>query len=444
MVKTIKILTLLLIIASCKSIEENGCGQIPVVDIENNINSFEDVYLSEITDDIVYIPLETNTNSFLEYIGERHLVVTEEQFIIRNNISCKAYNRDGKYVCDYGSRGKGPGQYITNDFVTIDEKNKKMYLSVDNQGIIEYSYDAAFLRNIPIPDSVRKNIGYGINFLRLHDNIFCSMPNVAKMQYILFFFNDNKKVLGSYPNYYNDPSLKGSQLNYSSANMIYLTIGDRILFKQGLCDTAFYLTTTLQREPAYYFNLGKYSRLKEYLKSIKSDNHDLKGLYNHIFVSGFIETKDFLLFTCEFRNHIPRSEYISLNENLFNSTGTLSLDIIGNANKASGIFNRKTSELVFLKKTDEYRKDYGGFSGFVNDIDGGIPFWPIAHYNENELVYAVNACDLKLYVASDAFKNSKPMYPDKKKALEQLADSLDCFDNPVLMVVRIKNEGMKE
>ncbi|MZP67102.1 MAG: hypothetical protein GT597_13230, partial [Bacteroidales bacterium] len=45
---------------------------------------------------------------------------------------------------------------------------------------------------------------------------------------------------------------------------------------------------------------------------------------------------------------------------------------------------------------------------------------------------------LKEYVASENFKNSKPLYPEKKKELEKLADSLKETDNPVLVMVRLK------
>jgi hypothetical protein len=46
--------------------------------------------------------------------------------------------------------------------------------------------------------------------------------------------------------------------------------------------------------------------------------------------------------------------------------------------------------------------------------------------------------DFKAHIASNDFASSTPKYPDKKKALEDLADSLSENDNPVLMVVRMK------
>ena len=46
--------------------------------------------------------------------------------------------------------------------------------------------------------------------------------------------------------------------------------------------------------------------------------------------------------------------------------------------------------------------------------------------------------ELKIFIASNKFKNSTPKYPEKKKQLEQLANSLNENDNPVLMLVKLK------
>jgi len=46
---------------------------------------------------------------------------------------------------------------------------------------------------------------------------------------------------------------------------------------------------------------------------------------------------------------------------------------------------------------------------------------------------------IKIHVASQEFKNSTPQYPEKKKALEKLVNSIDENDNPVLMLVKLKH-----
>lgn len=422
---------LLLILISCKSSKEKSGDKIPVIDIESNISSFETVNLSEIAESIEYIPLETTSQALIsQIIFPTHLIIGEDLYIVRDNFSCKSYNKNGQFVCSYGSRGHGPEQFTSINRVSVDEKNRKLYLS-NARNILEFSYSGDYIREIDIPVKVRENIFYTTEFVALGDNIYCGIMKNSNIPISLYIFNDNNKVLASHTNYYNNESaLKKSMVNFVVMNLPFLAIGKEFLYKDGLCDTLFLINTDLHVEPAYCFNFGKYSQPVEHLRSFKENSLDLQGTLNHLFVSNFIGTENLLLFTCNFGNHIPKSELIPIDQNLEGS--------VGNPNKVNGIFNKQTSDLIFLKKTDKYLKRIGGFSGFVNDIDGGVPFWPITQPYGNQLVNAVNTYDLIDYVNSDTFKNSKPKFPEKKIALEQLASNLDYDDNPVLMVVTLK------
>jgi hypothetical protein len=54
------------------------------------------------------------------------------------------------------------------------------------------------------------------------------------------------------------------------------------------------------------------------------------------------------------------------------------------------------------------------------------------------LISWIDAIKLKAHVTSETFLNSTPKYPEKKKELEKLANSLKETDNPVLMLVKLK------
>jgi hypothetical protein len=77
-------------------------------------------------------------------------------------------------------------------------------------------------------------------------------------------------------------------------------------------------------------------------------------------------------------------------------------------------------------------------SGIINDFDGGVDIWINGLRSDNSFISWVNTYQLKAHVASDAFKNSTPKYPEKKRELERLANSLSENDNPVLMIVKLK------
>ena len=77
--------------------------------------------------------------------------------------------------------------------------------------------------------------------------------------------------------------------------------------------------------------------------------------------------------------------------------------------------------------------------GIINDIDGGPSIRMKTSLNSNTVISWIDAFELIAFVNSDEFKNSIPKYPEKKKELERLANSLNENDNPVLMLVTLKN-----
>jgi hypothetical protein len=92
--------------------------------------------------------------------------------------------------------------------------------------------------------------------------------------------------------------------------------------------------------------------------------------------------------------------------------------------------------LVFCKPTSTDNPLFA--SGIYNDIDAGPRFFPKKIVNDSTMVMWIDAKQFKDHIASDDFKNNMPKFPEKKKQLEDLANSLTEFDNPVLMLVTFK------
>jgi len=77
-------------------------------------------------------------------------------------------------------------------------------------------------------------------------------------------------------------------------------------------------------------------------------------------------------------------------------------------------------------------------TGLENDYDGGINLVPEYKVGDSMLISWLYPYEIMNYVSSKTFKSSNPKYPDKKKELEKLANSLDENDNPVLMLLKLK------
>ncbi|MBN2814056.1 MAG: 6-bladed beta-propeller [Bacteroidales bacterium] len=436
MKSTTLFLSLLTIVSSCKrDITNTSVEAFPIIDIEKNFNAFKSVNLSEIANDVNYIPLETNNDCLITYVHQ--LLETDDRFIFGETKSCKAFDKNGKYLCSYGSIGNGPGQHNAITQVSINSGNKHLYLS-GYRFFMEYDPNGNFVRKISVPELI-DNEDVSKDFVCVSDSLYWCIMKTSNLPVKMYLFNDNGIILKSYPNYYNDPHLKENLLAYYDASRSIFEIADKIIFKDGLCDTVFYFNEYMQRKPAYCFYFGIYSQLQEYLKSLSDyrNTEELKGAFDHLQISKLIETDDFLFFTCHFGKHLPKTEFQPIDEQKYTG-GVFSSEFLGYLNPVKGLFNRRTSEVIFLKKIFEYKKEQGGFSGFANDIDGGVPFWPILQTSGKKLVSIVYSYDLKEYVASERFIKSDPINLEKKLALKRLADSLRYNDNPVLMITTPK------
>ena len=105
-------------------------------------------------------------------------------------------------------------------------------------------------------------------------------------------------------------------------------------------------------------------------------------------------------------------------------------------NKSTISFIEKNSGIVFLFSNENYAT-----VGIGNDLDNGLDFQPIGYFVEKDrefLFGLLSPYQIKAHVGTETFINSSPKYPEKKKELEKLANSLKETDNPVLVLVRLK------
>jgi hypothetical protein len=93
------------------------------------------------------------------------------------------------------------------------------------------------------------------------------------------------------------------------------------------------------------------------------------------------------------------------------------------------------------KKPHLVKLELNGYGGIPNDLDGGTVFLPLAYYTESSREYLaglVNPYKMKTHINTHEFKESSPQYPDKKDKYNELVNSLEETDNPVLVIVRLK------
>ena len=383
----ILILFTITIVYSCKTSKSELLENIPIAE---NIHEASLLKLSDYAVNIEYIILETTEDILLT--GNERIAVSPDYFILFSE-ECLIFDRKGKFVQKIGNKGRGPGEYV-NAYGS--------YLYPGNQ-LIYFPYTAyesilVFSQENRLVGECNQSKHRGGDLRSINNELFVKYRHFQQgdSEWNILVFNCNGDSISCIKNNYKYDGI--SRFGYIDECEFYY-YNNELHLKEAYSDTIFKFNNDGQHIPKYTLNLDKYT----VPPTIREDFEVFRNTFTRDFfaVRGLYETDSYLIFKY-FHN---REESIM-------------------------IYNKRTNELEnFISK--EY------FRGIENDFDGGPYFFP--DFNDNDLfIQIINSYKLKEYVASETFKDSTPRHLEKKKELEELAASLDESDNPVLMLIQLK------
>jgi len=368
-------------IYSCSS---DKLTDIPIIDPGHLIE--KKMMLSEIADDISYIPL---SNAIL-FKGIVSLELTNDAIFISPILeSLLKYNWKGDLVSMIGRRGHGPGEYKYSFLFSLDHDHHMVYI-LDNNKILKYSMDNHFMDEILLRRNEFYYITYSKNKLFLYEGI---MTGEGKYDWLITdtlgnVLSEKVNPIEKFPSYHFCIGSKQEAFN----NTLY--------YWNQVNDTIFKIQDE-NYQPIFLFANGQFRFPKQKVMDITP----------YFFADKIYFTKNYLFFTYRYRG--------------FNCTG---------------IYTKSDQQFYEVNKTKDKMAVFG--PGIINDLDGGLPLIPKSYYcskNKDEfLIGEVNPFLLKTYVESDAFKYSTPKFPEKKNELKKLANNLNENDNQVLMLVKLK------
>src|SRR5665648_209260 len=134
------ILGLLLINQSVNSQSIND----KIIRIKSDLDHLGQIKMSELFNDIRYIPLETNPNCLLGYMG---ISVFGKDIIIRSadeRMDLFRFSDDGRFINKIGNRGRGPTEYP--NIVDVILLKDTIYILSTTREIICYSLTGTFLK----------------------------------------------------------------------------------------------------------------------------------------------------------------------------------------------------------------------------------------------------------------------------------------------------------
>jgi WD40 repeat protein len=342
-------------------------------------------------DDVKYVPLATDSIFRLTEIIK--MKVLNGKFYINDrgrNSKILKFNDSGDFLYKIGNRGKGPQEYLFSTDFSVAPQNKNVYvLSSQENKIYVYAPDGTFIRTLITP-SEKTSILYCLD-----NNIFCYNENVdGSVKESIYIIDYEGNTIKNYANKF-PYRFKGIDTGFNEC--ILYSFENQLNLKELHSDTLF-VYSNFQFTPKYIFKQGAKKILPEVRSTLDLSNF-ITVIPKYIIQRSIFESKNYFFFLFDLNN-----QYYCL------------------------IYFKKDGTQLFID----------GNKGFINDFDGGPNILPKTIKDDNTIVSWIEAYELKAYVASKAFKNSTPKYPEKKKELEELANNLNENDNPVLMLVKLK------
>ena len=394
------------------------------IDIQSKIGKYEIVKLSQFSSSIKYLPLILDGEHKINRIVQ--VDFTPDKILISDGKECLLLTADGSFIRKIGDTGRGPGEYNIISNISFGS-NSTIFIQSANGIFLEFSDEGTLINISKVPSNYSPDYYLG-SWIQVNDSLFFGQTPITtgKESTKAILFNKNGKIIKEYKNYIMlDRQIRMFTTDDSEAS--YYSYNGRIYYKEKLNDTLFYLDDNFDLLPRMTFRLGKYLMPKKYRENI-SFGQSLSPKFNYIFIENVYETQHYLLLDCEFNRYFPAKR---ITPKIIHG-----VEIWQNTLNVLGFYNKQNRTLVFIEPTSTDNPLYT--SGLYNDIDAGPRFFPMKQVDDSTMVMWVDSKQLKDHIASEEFKNAKPLYPEKKEELKHLANSLKETDNPVLMIVRLK------
>ena len=419
-----------ILLVGCRQNNIKETDGLAVIDVVNNLGKYHEIPVSEFVSELEYIPLETGDDCL---IGEhiRDLAVTSTHIFVRDETNCYAFDRDGRFITQIGRVGQGPGEYQFISGLSVDEKNQSLYIETFRT-ILEYSFDGVFHQSIPIPKNMMGSPLGDISFVR--DNLFIGhVPNYSGNEMFNFLLFDNSgEVVKSFDNHVKLDRAKPMYFFAADAAMQPFRLSGNMYVKENSNDTLYCLNEQNDLVPHYVFDLGKYVFSKEKREEESRSRSNLNGVIEVpcTFIPGMISIPHYLFFSItahELPTNIPfPKKRVRLTVVPPGAQRIVAHPVVG----IYDIVNQKTRFL----DTDPVSM----LHGLINDLDGGLSFWPRYATSDNELIEIRQAFEMKEILTEEYFAAHKFKNPQAHQKLNELLKNLDWEDNPVLVIGKLK------
>jgi hypothetical protein len=364
-----------------------------MLDIEAAYENPQVINLSEFVTNITYIPLETKEDCMIRSIHQ--ILFSDEYIFVSQFRSVYQFTRDGKFLRQIGAEGRGPEEFVQINNISLDLDAEVIYIHAGYRKSLIFDFNGKFLRSIKLSMPATRTLTFGRDKLITH---YPDVPSEHDICDYLFYFSDStgnflKKVERK-------DNITATQFMMIGQHNLYKLNGD-VYFKDLHNDTIFKVFYD-SLVPHIVLDFGKY----KLDKNIETTTENVKALESSLLVYNVVET--------------PDHAFIRMSHGY---GGRLITGWFSKANRGLKIFS------------DSERQ----FSGFLNDIDGGYPIFPVG-YNQstNDLIFVYNPLRLKEHLLSEDYSKLVTVSPDIKGEFESWIKNMDESSNPIIGIATLK------
>lgn len=363
-----------------QDIKETSFFSVNISDVKSEI----ELLLSQLVESLEIIPLDNKDEAFSKisviYVSDNYLGIQPY-----GQFSYKLFDKKGKFICDVGARGQGPGEYGALYHSQIDEREKLIYITSFNaQKILTYDLQGAFLEKkcIPLAAKLPKGSFY-VNNERKEVTVI-SLPFRGEQEMVCWTQDFSGKLLQSVP-------AEQYAVIPDYSNEVY----------------------SFRNTPAYDFQLGVFYQEKQ------------DTLYHYDVEENSVEP----VFTLN--APIKAGELIYR----YSSLPSHYLVFIKTINNKGAIQNIKQTQAIVVDKQSKESH----YVRIVNDYLGGWefdPFFLSFRIRDGYFAYAFEPIELKELLEESLKKNE--LQPDVRKRITELNAKLNPNDNNVIMIGKLK------
>jgi len=421
---------LLIVLFSTSCSEQQNEKSLKIIDVAGSVGGGRITDISEVVKEIRYIPLETSEKSL---VSDRPRVIYENGKIFINDRtdSIKIYDNGGKFLRNFGRRGRGPQEYLFPQvvFVTPHKGNFMITTAITDRCVIKYDSTGKYLGKFILP---RNENFYQENPLWIDDNTYISPIRfyTDKPEFAAVIYDSLGQIkfpipIPTLPAFEVFKEMEPATVMDRNGKKIYLEndskvkeimnpdmpflyrYKDKIRVVYESNDSVLSIGSDLIVDTPYIFNFGKfrnYSMDRSSIGTAKGEHVSLMGR------DRIMETDNFLLLHIALRDyaHEPYDKPTA------NGKGTFAL------NDSYAIFNKENGKFSFLNQTEK------GVLGFRENLMGGPPFWPTYVSNDNSMVMIISAASLIEYASNHTVSPK----------LAEIVKNLSENDNPVVVIAR--------